>query len=256
MEAITTAQGADRWIEATPTHLLYIDEIRKAVPEALMVHVIRDGRDCALSYERQGWIATLPWDKKRRLGIAALFWEWMVRNGRAHGRTNPGQYLEVRFEDLVSDPRGTLKQVGEFIHHDLDYDRIQQNPVHALKKPNTSFREERARGDFNPVGRWHAQCSAEDLKMCETLVGPYLQELGYELAFPDTEVKAGQRLRASAVRALYLPYFASKHWLKASTPLGRFTRTTLWDEQPWVGGAAKKAGRQDAGSSGQGAVTA
>ena len=231
MDAIATAQQAHRWVEATPAHLLYINEIRKAVPHALVLHVIRDGRDCALSYERQGWLSTLPWDRGRRVGVAALFWEWMVRNGRARGRLAPDRYREVRFESLVTDPRAALQEIGRFIDHDLDYDRMQQNPVHSLRKPNTSFREERKRGDFNPVGRWQARAADENVQLCEALVGPFLRELGYALSTSRTP--PAQRLRARAMRAFYLPYFASKHSLKARTPLGRLlTNTSVWDEQP------------------------
>ena len=42
-------------------------------------------------------------------------------------------YLEVRFEQLIGDPRAALTEVGRFIDHDLDVDRIAANPVHALK---------------------------------------------------------------------------------------------------------------------------
>jgi hypothetical protein len=237
MDAIAAVQGAERWVEATPAHLMYIDEIRQAVPDALIVHVIRDGRDCALSYERQGWIATLPWDRSRRVGVAALFWEWMVRNGRAHGQKAAGKYLEVKFEDLVADPAAMLERVGRFIDHDLDYDRIRQDPVHALRKPNTSFRGEQ--GDFKPVGRWQ-RSSSGDVRLCEVLVGGLLVELGYELA--TAEPTARERLQASAMRKVYLPYFASKHFLKAHTPLGMLlTRTSFWDVQPRGGSKTQPA---------------
>jgi hypothetical protein len=232
MDGITQAQQADRWMEGTPVHLLYMDAIKAAVPGALFVHLIRDGRDCALSNAAQGWLATLPWDKTRGLGVAALYWEWMVRRGRRFGRANPDVYLELRFEDLVADPRATLARLAAFIDHDLDYDRIQQH-ANSLKNPNTSFRKQRNQGDFNPVGRWN-QCPPDDIRLCEMLVGRYLRELGYPLADPANADHPDARARM--MRALYMPGFATKHWLKTRTPLGRYmTRTKAWAEQPRVG---------------------
>src|SRR5215470_18250300 len=55
MEEIARAQGVKRWADCTPDHLLYMREIKCEIPDALFVHIIRDGRDVALSYAKQGW---------------------------------------------------------------------------------------------------------------------------------------------------------------------------------------------------------
>ena len=232
MNAITRTQGMTRWVEGTPSHVLYLPEIKRAIPDALFVHVIRDGRDAAISNVKQGWPRALPWDRSRRLGVAALYWEWMVNRGRVYTRTHPEHCLELRFEDLIVNPRGTLARVGAFIDHDLDYDWIQRNPVHAMFSPNTSFRNERKRADFNPVSRWKVKMTDEDLRLCEALIGPLLRDLGYPLAHPDDGVGA----RARFMRAAYMPYFSGKQFVKAQTALGRFvTKTTVWAEQPREG---------------------
>jgi adenylylsulfate kinase len=234
MNAITSAQEMDRWIEGTPAHVSEMHQIRQAVPDALFVHVIRDGRDCALSNSSQRWMSGVLSKHVGRLGVSALFWEWMVRTGRAFGRANPSVYLEVRFEDLIADPSATMSHVGRFIDHDLDCERIMQNPVHAMNVPNTSFRDERERGEFNPVGRWKDRCAPPDVEQCERLVGDCLTELGYTLAYPAQF--AARRSRARAVRASYLQYFSTRHWLKSKTILGRFmTNTSVWREQPRAG---------------------
>ena len=234
MDRITEVQQMERWLEGTPAHVLYMHEIKAAVPDALFVHVIRDGRDCALSTAKHEWVAPLGLDRKRRTGVAALYWEWMVRAGRAYGRQNPSDYHEVRFEELVGDPQRALERVGRFIGHRLDMERIAKSPVHALKQPNTSFREERAKGTFRPVGRWKSPEVASDIKVCERLVGPYLQSLGYERAFPDQR----DGLTELRMRLTYMTYFKAKHFLKAHTPLGRvLTSSRAWAEQPYAGEA-------------------
>lgn len=235
MTAIVEQQGMERWIEGTPVHVLCMDQIARAVPDALFVHVIRDGRDCALSTDRQGWAHSLPWDAPRRVGVAALLWEWMVKSGRRYGRAYPQTYLEVRFEQLIGDPRAVLADVGRFIDHDLGVDRISANPVHALKNPNTSFREEHTRGAFNPVCRWKS-ADADAIRLCESLTGSYLEELGYTPAIPSRSARGS--IQARRMRATYLGMFKAKHLLKAHTPVGRFmTSTRVWEEQPKAGEA-------------------
>ncbi len=143
--------------------------------------------------------------------------------------------MEVRFEQLIDDPRAALADVGQFIDHNLDLDRIAANPVHALKNPNTSFREERTRGEFNPIGRWKS-ADADDIRLCEALIGSYLEELGYEPTIRSAS--AGRSVQARRMRATYLGLFEAKHLLKAHTPLGRFmTSTRVWEEQPKAGEA-------------------
>lgn len=231
MDAIASAQGMDRWVEATPAHVLCMNEIACAVPHALFIHVVRDGRDCALSHVGQGWVPALPWDRTRKLEVAALYWEWMVAAGRRYCAAHPESCIQVRFEDLMADPPRTLARIGRFIDHDLDAARIRANPVHALKIPNTSFRTERTRADFMPVGRWKTHGSSGALRLCEAMVGPALERLGYEVA-PAAE-GAGLRLQARLMRAIYRAYFGLKQWLKTRTPLGRLlVSTRVWAEPP------------------------
>src|SRR5260370_6311729 len=49
-------QGAERWADTTPEHLLHLHRIKETIPEALVIHIIRDGRDGALSTDKQGYI--------------------------------------------------------------------------------------------------------------------------------------------------------------------------------------------------------
>jgi hypothetical protein len=138
----------------------------------------------------------------------------MTKAGRDFARANPGDGAEVRFENLIADPAGTLARIGTFIDHDLDYARIQQNPVHALVVPNTSFRNERRSPDFNLVGRWQTKISAEDLALCDALIGPTLHELGYDNSQPSPS-RTDPRTRL--MRAFYPHFYVTKHFLKTST---------------------------------------
>ena len=82
MESVAAKQRVSRWADCTPDHLLYLDEIREQIPDARIIHIIRDGRDVALSYVKQGWSYPMPWDHSEHLAVAGLYWEWIVRRGR------------------------------------------------------------------------------------------------------------------------------------------------------------------------------
>jgi hypothetical protein len=235
MEAVARAQDVPRWAETTPDHLLFLPEIVRTIPGALFLHVIRDGRDVAISLHHQGWIAALPGDRRNALLAAALYWEWTVRRGRRHGRQLGPQYLEVHYEDLVADPQATLNRIGSFIHHPLDYDRIRRVGIGSVSAPNTSF-------GGSPqcfVGRWKQQLSAEHAHRLEETLASALREFGY--AAPTVSASgAGVRLR----RFLYHRWFDAKHWLKTATPLGRYLTDLEMFHPGSVTGGAPAAAQQ------------
>jgi hypothetical protein len=218
MEEVARKQGVRRWADCTPDHLLYMEQIKLQIPEALFIHIIRDGRDVALSYLQQGWSHPFPWDRDECLGVAGLYWEWIVRKGREQGKRLGADYREVRFEELIANPQQTLSELGLFIAHDLDYDRIQRVGIGSVSRPNSSFAKE-SEGTFNPVDRWKTKLSVEQIAAFEELTGEFLLELGYCLSSKPTPTS----VRAARLRSVYLAMFDAKRWMKG-TPLGRFVR--------------------------------
>jgi len=228
MDAVAQSQRIDRWAMYDPDSVMYVDRAKREMPNALFVHIIRDGRDIALSLRKMGGFSPLSWDRGQTesLVATALYWEWMVRQGRA-GRKFPSDYIEIRYEDLVSQPHDTLAKLGAFIDHDLDYDRIQRAGLGRLSESNSSFREEAGKSEFNPLGRWKQRLSHEEIAAVEGAVGEMLRENGYQLSLP-----AGDRrttLRLASMRPAYLAYLTSKEWLKTHTLLGRLARLSALD---------------------------
>jgi hypothetical protein len=222
MDSVAQHQNVGRWAVYDPDNVLHSERVKKDIPNALFVHIIRDGRDIALSLKKMGGFAPLPWDRSETnsLVATALYWEWMVRHGRAVGRLFPADYLEIRYEDLVTNPREALARVGGFIGHDLDYDRIQRAGLGRLSETNSSFREEESKAEIHPLGRWKQRLSAESVAAIEGTVGDCLEENGYQLSLPAAE-RSGS-LRFSWMRSMYPAFLGSKLWLKMNTPVGRF----------------------------------
>jgi hypothetical protein len=149
----------------------------------------------------------------------------MVRKGRAHGRKIPEDYIEIRYEDLVSKPHETLATLGRFLDHELDYDRIQQAGLGRIRETNSSFREEAVYSQINPLQRWKERLSREQVAALESLVGDCLQELGYTLTTPPEERVPG--LREKWIRTFYPALLETKLWLKTRTPLGKFANLSV-----------------------------
>ena len=53
-DAYADAQGKPRWGDKTPAYMLAVQRIGRTLPESRFIHLIRDGRDVALSQTRAG----------------------------------------------------------------------------------------------------------------------------------------------------------------------------------------------------------
>jgi hypothetical protein len=96
---VCAGKGAQWYVEKTPTNVYGFDVLSRSVPGMPLIHQIRDGRDVAASLVRRG----------KTLFYAGSRWLYDTLAGlRARGRDG---YLELRYEDLVTDPGTVLARV-------------------------------------------------------------------------------------------------------------------------------------------------
>ncbi len=193
--------------------------IKKEIPNALVVHIIRDGRDATASLYKSNRYRPLPFDKKRAHLACAMFWRMLVGKGREYGRAMGPDYLEVHYEDMVRDPRGTLAVVGKFIEQDLDYDHIQRVGLGSVKSPNSSFKGDSSEAGASKMGRWKRVFTPEQARDVEWCIGDLLEETGYQLESPKEELRAP--MDAHFMNFYYPLYLKSRYWLKWNTPFAR-----------------------------------
>jgi hypothetical protein len=219
METMARQQHVERWADCTPEHLLYLKRIKQTIPDALIIHVLRDGRDVSLSLEKQGWIRPFKWHRDAGLPVAAVYWDWIVRRGRTQGLKLGADYLEVQYENLVQTPEAALEQIGAFVAQPLDYGHIQKIGIGSVTRPNTSFASDLKEHEFQPVARWKSGMSEDQRAVVDTLVGETLKELGYSAK--NEPIAATDRRNLQRMRSLYQSYFSTKFLLKSKTAFGR-----------------------------------
>ncbi len=106
-------RGKTRWADKTPLYAKHLDFIDEVFPDALVIHVIRDGPDVVLSHrDRFGWWSSVKAVEK---------WPRYIRTARAWGRTaGPDRYLELRYEDIVADTEVAMRRVLDFVGEPWD----------------------------------------------------------------------------------------------------------------------------------------
>jgi len=114
-ETYAAKHGKPRWGDKTPAYMLSIQRIGRTLPESRFIHLIRDGRDVALSQSARALNEQPP--------PAEQAARWIKRIGKAREQAaalKGPRYVEARYEDLVREPETTLRRICEFI--DLPWD--------------------------------------------------------------------------------------------------------------------------------------
>jgi hypothetical protein len=188
--------GKPRWGEKTPAYVRSMRKIEKALPEARFIHVIRDGRDVALSR----WKRTLGEGEKAPAGQVAAGWQRRIRRAQKQGR-RLSHYVELRYEDLVTETEPNLRRICEFIELDWDpvmlryyehaADRMAEmaRDLPAADGKPTRPGEERMQAhamtqkppDPSAMYRWKERMEPEDVAAFDAAAGELLVELGYEV---------------------------------------------------------------------------
>lgn len=217
MDQVARLQGKDRWAVWGPDNLLYMLQIKKEIPNALFIHTIRDGRDVAFSMGKERWIRPFPWDRKEALTVAALHWKWKVSKGIRLGSSLSPDYLEIRFENLVTRRAESLQKVSQFIGQEINSNEVRKHSVGTLTAPNSTFKAETESGTFQPIGRWQRHLSQGDVKVLDSVIGTMLADLGYPRAFPQANPPS---FRHRLMQQLYPLFFDTKQWLKGKNLAG------------------------------------
>ena len=108
-EQFAVGKGMTRWGDKTPEYGQHLPVLRELFPNAQFVHMVRDGRDVAVSAFKTGF-------GPKNVHEAATTWTERVQAITAFGRTMPASdFLTVHYEDLLRDPVATMTAIGAFL---------------------------------------------------------------------------------------------------------------------------------------------
>lgn len=186
--------GGRRFAEKNPENSFVVPFLDGAMPGAQFIHIIRDGRDAAVSHAEQPWLAAASAGSGKRgrggqaWGPAARWWvepdrreEFaavpdIVRSAWCWRRFTEaaldglaslpaGRTIEVRYEAVVSDPMTAAGLLADFLE--------------TTPAGRDALRAGLAKAKPNSVGRWRTALGEPEIREVENEIGPLLAHLGY-----------------------------------------------------------------------------
>ena len=219
--AYAAERGKARWGDKTPLYMQHLDLLERLFPDARFVHLIRDGRDAALSFlSVPAGLMTEGWGHPQDAAGFACQWATEVASARELGARVGGQrYRELRYEALVADPEGELRTVCAFAG--LEYDPAMLDYVGQTDSARKAHQQRLNEPPRQNVREWRTEMSESDRHAFEEVAGALLAELGYEVEIRGTArgKLAAYRLRTGAWRGVGVLVQRSPLWSRRHPPL-------------------------------------
>ena len=162
--------------DAIPMLMLHrnIAPCLEALPQARIVHILRDPRDVARSSIGMGWAGNVY--------FGADHWIATEREWADHAQTLEPRSYTLRYETLVAAPEQTLTALCT--HVGLSYD-----PAMLTYPERTTY----SAPDAGLAEQWRRKLSEEEVRLVEARVGPLLGATGYAPSgLPELKVTAGK----------------------------------------------------------------
>jgi LPS sulfotransferase NodH len=170
--------GKPRWGDKRPAYWRDLDVILRMFPDAQIIHLVRDGRACVASLLR------MPWWKGGFYGAVAT-WRMALRRCRRFGRRLGSQsYIEIHYEDLVSDPDMALRRLCAFLGEDYDAAMARPELLAGDVVPERKRWHRRTRSGVDPsrIESWQRELEPWQIGLIELVCGRELRRQGYALS--------------------------------------------------------------------------
>jgi Sulfotransferase family len=194
-EAYAAQAGKPRWGDKTPMYMRHLPLLERLFGEAQFVHLVRDGRDAAVSFLRMAkGTFTRTWAHPESAAEFACLWRTEVEEARALGsRVGSSRYLEVRYEALVANPDETVRAICGFA--EIPFEPAMLEYVGAVDVSAKPHQQRLLQAPTQGVRDWRSDLARDDVVAFEDVAGRLLAELGYETlrrpSTPSPSARAG-----------------------------------------------------------------
>lgn len=215
-----------QWGIKHPVLIASVDKIFEVFPECKVVHIVRDGRDVCLSYKKVHEKSPTKFGPRGPL-TTALYW---IDGLRRIEENKSAQLHELRYEDVLSQPKQELSELCEFLgieySEDLceSYHNSNSNKNLLLAQHQKTIHAKVKQGiDADNQNKFLTQMPQVERFVFELVAMPYLKKYQYFVEFPFLSNPILGLLRRSAYTfaRLFNNWRYKKRAIKTFNELGR-----------------------------------
>ena len=175
--------GKSRWGEKTPQHTLCWRSILSGFDNAQVIHVVRDGRDVALSYR------SAFFGPKHVYPLALRWQQYLAAAEEARTALGAGAFLQVRYEDLVAAPEQELRRICSFLGEEFAPAMLTfYNEDRGPRRDTRNAENLRRPVMSGNTAKWRTQMTQRELRIFEALAGSALKRYFYETALASPSI--------------------------------------------------------------------
>lgn len=172
-----TGVGKSRFGDKTPIYFEIVPELATLYPGAKFIHLIRDGRDVAISRIDVNW---------ERYYERQFEWSLAMARRREYLRSAYArQILQVKYEDLVANPEAIVRQVCAFLDERFEPQMLDWGHLTALVPAREMHIHGRLAEPISSesIAVWRRKLTAPECFAMEACLHRDLERLGYQLRF-------------------------------------------------------------------------
>ena len=163
-----------RWGDKTPINTFYLNWIVSVFPKSQFIHILRDGCDVAASYYKTGIYDDIS--------AAGMRWVNSVKAAQRFMKSRAGQCIELRYENFVTHPEKTVRQVCDFLDVDFEAGMLEADfAVGKMGDVGMRPHHEKVTKDISSdsVGAGREKLTVDQKKKLDPLMTKLLKKLGY-----------------------------------------------------------------------------
>lgn len=176
LEGFGRQQGARRFGEKTTANIRYLETIVRLFPNCRIIHIVRDPRAVVASRLKVPWASD-------DVVANAVKWRLEVSCGRSFADRHDlahGRFLEVRYEEVVTDPAQILRRVCDFLGEPYDACMLEYHSSASAYVEKEPWKSGTTRPIYkSSMDSWRSRLSERQIFLIELIAGAEMDHYGY-----------------------------------------------------------------------------